>query len=253
MIVRLHEVRGPSEADDAAKQHSDDENMSSFENALRRDLAAPSRTIAFDRHLGGWRKRALDVVGAAAGLAVLAPALGVIALVIKIQDRGPVFFGHNRIGYGGEVFRCWKFRTMQMDAEQRLNELLASDVQAALEWSATRKLKNDPRVTKFGDLLRRTSLDELPQLWNVLVGEMSLVGPRPVTQEEIDQMKTGKKQYLSARPGLSGLWQISGRSDTSRDDRQMLDKNYVKNWSLISDVKIILRTIPAVLARRGAY
>ena len=184
---------------------------------------------------------------------MLAPLLALVAVAIKLQDGGPVLYGHQRVGYGGRKFKCWKLRTMATDAEERLNALLASDAAAALEWSTRRKLRNDPRVTKLGNFLRLSSIDELPQLFNILKGEMSLVGPRPLTAEEFDDMEWGRKEYLSARPGLSGLWQVSGRSNTTREDRIALDRRYVKNWSMASDIWIIVKTVPAVLTRRGAY
>jgi len=252
MIVRLHDVGAPS-GEAFAVRRRDEPADDSFQAALRRDLATSGYMVVLGPPLGGWRKRAFDIAAAAFGLVLLAPFLAVLALLVKLTDKGPVFYAHERIGYGGRRFKCWKFRTMSVDADARLKILLATDLAAALEWSATRKLRNDPRVTKFGDWLRRSSMDELPQLFNVLTGDMSLVGPRPVTLCELKEMGAGKKDYLNARPGLSGLWQISGRSNTTRSDRIALDRQYVKTWSLIGDFLIALKTVPAVLLRRGAY
>ena len=265
MIVRLHDVRPNLEmkrVNELAEHACASESAgiadapvrdADFQNTLRSHLSSRERIIVVGPRLGGWRKRALDVFGALVGLVLTAPLLLAVAIAIKLQDGGPIFYGHTRVGYGKRTFKCWKFRTMCVDAEARLKDLLANDAAAALEWSTRRKLTKDPRVTKMGHWLRLASIDELPQFFNILCGEMSLVGPRPLTLCELDEMEVGKKEYLSAVPGLSGLWQVSGRSDTSRLDRAELDRRYVKTWSLVNDVWIILKTVPAVLLRRGAY
>lgn len=197
-------------------------------------------------------KRAMDVLGAGALLMVLAPFMLAIALVIRL-DGGPALFGHRRVGRFGQSFACLKFRSMVTDSQARLEALLASDPEARAEWDATQKLKNDPRITRIGRFLRATSLDELPQLINVLLGQMSLVGPRPVIQTELDRFYgAAAAHYMSVRPGLTGLWQVSGRSDTSYAQRVALDVAYVARPSLWQDVSILLRTPMAVLSRRGA-
>lgn len=198
-------------------------------------------------------KRVLDVVGAALLLVLFAPLMAVIALLVA-RDGGPVFYAHRRIGRDGASFGCLKFRTMVPDADLRLAELLERDPQARAEWEATRKLRRDPRVTPVGRILRASSLDELPQLVNVLKGEMSLVGPRPVQQSELNAFYgSAASHYRAVRPGLTGLWQISGRNDTSYAYRVALDVAYVSHATLLDDIRILLRTPFAVLRRRGAY
>ena len=197
-------------------------------------------------------KRAMDVLGAGAMLLVLAPVFVILSLIVR-ADGGPAFFAHRRVGRFGEGFGCLKFRSMVIDSQARLEALLASDPAARAEWDATRKLRNDPRVTRIGRFLRATSLDELPQIMNVLRGEMSLVGPRPVIQPELDRFYgAAAMHYMSVRPGITGLWQVSGRSDTSYAQRVALDVAYVSSPSVWTDVKILLRTPVAVLSRRGA-
>jgi undecaprenyl-phosphate galactose phosphotransferase len=204
---------------------------------------APSLSIA---------KRALDILGALVLLIALSPAMLLTACVTRMQGS-PVLFAHQRIGRDGRSFPCYKFRTMLPDADRRLAELLARDPIARAEWDVNFKLKNDPRITRWGDFLRRSSLDELPQLWNVLIGDMSLVGPRPVIEAELPRYGDHLLEYLSVRPGITGLWQVSGRNETSYDQRVALDAHYVQNWSLWLDGVILCRTVAVVLARRGAY
>jgi lipopolysaccharide/colanic/teichoic acid biosynthesis glycosyltransferase len=198
-------------------------------------------------------KRAIDILGAGAVLLFCLPIFAVLALLVRM-DGGPVFYAHERVGRGGRLFGCLKFRSMVADADRRLAALLERDPAARQEWEATRKLKNDPRVTWVGRMLRATSLDELPQLLNVLRGEMSLVGPRPVQAAELAAFYGPSSQhYLQVRPGITGPWQVSGRNDTSYAQRVALDVQYVMHPSLLTDIKILLRTPAAVLARRGAY
>ncbi|MFN6251894.1 MAG: sugar transferase [Acetobacteraceae bacterium] len=198
-------------------------------------------------------KRALDIIGAGVGLVLLAPFFLIVALLVR-ADGGPAFFAHQRVGRGGKLFGCLKFRSMVIDSQARLEALLASDPAARAEWEATRKLKNDPRITRIGRFLRSTSLDELPQLINVLRGEMSLVGPRPVQEAEIDRYYgASAAHYMAVRPGITGLWQVSGRSETSYESRVALDVSYVSRPSLLADLSILLRTPVAVLSRRGAH
>ncbi len=187
-------------------------------------------------------------------LPLVLPAIGIFALLIKTESKGPIFFTHNRIGQGGKVIPTYKFRSMYADAKERLDQLLKEDPEAKAEWESSYKLKRDPRVTKIGAFLRKTSLDELPQIFNVLKGEMHFVGPRPVIQEEIDRYyKEDAEYYFMVKPGITGLWQVSGRSDTDYDYRVKTDKWYVSNWSLWLDIVILIKTIKVVLKRDGAY
>lgn len=197
-------------------------------------------------------KRGLDIVGAALMLAVLSPLLLVIALLV-LRDGGQVLFGHRRIGAGGRQFRCWKFRTMVPNAEHVLRDLLARDAQARAEWDKDFKLRNDPRITSIGGFLRTTSLDELPQLINVLMGEMSLVGPRPIVSDEIVRYGAAFHDYTRCRPGITGVWQVSGRNDTGYRQRVHLDQQYARHATFGGDIAILLRTPVAVLRRSGAY
>jgi lipopolysaccharide/colanic/teichoic acid biosynthesis glycosyltransferase len=195
----------------------------------------------------------VNVVIALAALIFAAPILLAVGLAIFLQDGGPVLFAHRRIGRDGKTFRCLKFRSMAIDAEVRLAELLASDPRARAEWEADHKLRDDPRVTRLGAFLRRSSLDELPQLFNVLRGEMSLVGPRPIVEAEIAKYGRRFQQYCSVKPGITGLWQVSGRNDTSYRTRVALDCVYAARRSAWLDLKVLFCTIPAVLSRRGSY
>ena len=198
-------------------------------------------------------KRAGDVGAAVLLLAFAAPLLLTIAAAIKLQDGGPVLFRHTRCGRGGAPFGLWKFRTMHPDAAERLAGLLAENPQAEAEWSGRRKLRRDPRVTRLGRFLRRSSLDELPQLVNILRGEMSIVGPRPVMADELARYGGLAETMSAARPGVTGLWQVSGRNDLDFPTRVALDAEYVRRWSLRRDALILLRTVPVVLLAKGAY
>jgi undecaprenyl-phosphate galactose phosphotransferase len=199
-------------------------------------------------------KRAFDVAAASAILALVAPLMLLVAAKLRLIDKGPVFFAHTRIGRDGRLFRCYKFRTMVPNAREVLEELLANDPEARAEWERDFKLRNDPRITPFGRFLRRTSLDELPQLLNVIRGEMSLVGPRPVVQAELERYGEARVYYLQVRPGLTGLWQISGRNDVDYERRVSLDAWYVRNWTLWYDILILFKTLLVVPSRsNGAY
>lgn len=195
-------------------------------------------------------KRLIDLLICAVLLPGLLPIIACLYLVARL-DGGPAFFGHVRIGQNGRAFRCWKIRTMVVDAQSRLEALLESDPAAREEWERDRKLRNDPRVTPIGDFLRKTSLDELPQIWNVLVGEMSLVGPRPVTEPELERYGSQQRVYKALRPGITGLWQVSGRNDVSYSRRVALDSSYYADLSLAADLRILLRTAHAVMGRTG--
>ncbi|MFO1074481.1 MAG: undecaprenyl-phosphate galactose phosphotransferase WbaP [Geminicoccaceae bacterium] len=199
-------------------------------------------------------KRAFDVLAAGALLLFVSPLMALIAWQIRRTDGGGVIFAHTRIGRHGQLFRCYKFRTMVANSAEVLAELLANDPAARAEWEKDRKLRHDPRITAIGRFLRKTSLDELPQLLNILKGEMSLVGPRPVVPDELELYGEAQIYYLQARPGLTGLWQISGRNDLDYDRRVALDTWYVRNWTLWYDVLILFRTLLVVPSKSaGAY
>jgi Undecaprenyl-phosphate galactose phosphotransferase WbaP len=195
-------------------------------------------------------KSVMDVVLALLLLIMASPIFVLVALTNR--DGGPVFFAHRRVGARGRAFHCLKFRTMVVDADKRLHEALAADPALATEWAATHKLANDPRITKVGRFLRRTSLDELPQLINVLRREMSLVGPRPIVESEVAYYGDNIAHYYGTRPGLTGLWQVSGRSKTSYARRVQLDVWYVNNWTVWLDIAVLLKTFRAVVSRDGA-
>jgi lipopolysaccharide/colanic/teichoic acid biosynthesis glycosyltransferase len=200
-----------------------------------------------------WPSAAPLAAEAAVGLALLSPLFAFAAVLVKVTSPGPVLFCQRRIGYGGHQFACYKFRTMSVDADFQLQQLLTSDPVARAEWTACQKLRYDPRVTPAGHLLRLSSIDELPQLFNVLRGEMSIVGPRPIIEAEIPRYRDKFLEYRRARPGITGIWQVSGRNDTSFSERVELDRSYIQNWSFLGDIVIILRTIPAVLLSKGCY
>lgn len=198
-------------------------------------------------------KRALDLAIAVPAFIFLLPVFFAVGLAVWLDDGGPIFFRHKRRGLGGEMFGCLKFRSMCVDAEEQLKSLLVSDSKAAAEWAADQKLRNDPRVTRVGKLLRKTSLDELPQLLNIIAGDMSIVGPRPIVDAEVPRYGEQIQYYDSVRPGVLGLWQVSGRNDTCYDKRVELDVEYAQTHSARADVMIILKAVPAVLLSRGAY
>lgn len=197
--------------------------------------------------------RLLDLAGTLALLICLAPLMLIIAASIYAANPGPVIFKQSRIGRGGKLFKCLKFRTMAIDAEERLGKLLATDLSARREWERDHKLKDDPRIVGIGRFLRKSSLDELPQLFNILRGEMSLVGPRPIVPAEACRYGRYLKHYSLVRPGLTGLWQISGRNDVSYRRRVAFDVIYVRSSSVAFNIKIILLTVPCVLMSKGSY
>jgi Undecaprenyl-phosphate galactose phosphotransferase WbaP len=198
-------------------------------------------------------KRLFDFVVALTAVLFLAPVLLAVALAIYINSPGPVSYCQRRIGRDGKEFRLWKFRTMVVDADAALEKHLQNDPLLHAEWMRDHKLRNDPRITSIGRLLRKTSMDELPQLWNVLCGEMSLVGPRPIRQPEVEKYGTIFDQYRRVTPGLTGMWQISGRNNTTYERRTQLDEYYVRNWSVSLDFYILLRTLKTILLTEGAY
>ena len=196
-------------------------------------------------------KRFIDIIGSFFGLILLSPLFLIIALAIKIEDpKGKVFFGHKRVGYKGKLFPCWKFRTMVHNAEDMLTKLTPEQKK---EYEETFKLKDDPRITKIGKFLRKTSLDELPQLVNILKGEMTIVGPRPIVTKELEKYGDYQVYLIELKPGLTGLWQVSGRSDTSYEERVILDMEYIIKRSTLLDMYIILMTAVKIFKREGAY
>jgi lipopolysaccharide/colanic/teichoic acid biosynthesis glycosyltransferase len=196
--------------------------------------------------------RLCDIAISLVAIVFFAPLLIVLAAAVFVSDPGPIFFGHKRIGRDGQTFRCFKFRSMVIDADKRLSEILASDPVARNEWQLAHKLSNDPRITTIGSLLRRSSLDELPQLFNVLRGEMSLVGPRPIVVDEAWRYGRYLQHYLATKPGVTGLWQVSGRSNTTYRRRVALDVAWCRSRSIPLYWKIMIRTIPAVLLANGS-
>lgn len=198
-------------------------------------------------------KRLFDIAAILLASPVLMPLLLVVACVVRLTSAGPIFYSHRRIRQNGAFFSMWKFRTMCLDSAEVLEEHLASNPEARAEWNRSHKLRDDPRVTAVGLFLRKYSLDELPQIWNVFTGQMSLVGPRPIVAAEIDKYKDTFGLYCRVKPGLTGLWQVSGRSGLTYDERVALDERYVRGWSLSRDVEILMRTLPSVVQRDGAF
>ena len=216
------------------------------------DVKLLTYSSGLEQPLPRFIKRAFDVAVSGSLLVLISPVMLVLAVMVK-RDGGPVFFGHGRIGKNGTVFKCLKFRSMIHNSQAVLERHLAENPEARAEWAADHKLKSDPRVTRFGEFLRSSSLDELPQLINVLKGEMSLVGPRPIVQGEVPKYDRDIAHYYRVSPGITGLWQVSGRNDVTYDQRVQMDSWYVRNWSLWHDVAIMCKTIPALLKRSGAY
>jgi exopolysaccharide production protein ExoY len=212
-----------------------------------REMIAAGPPAAVPQPVGRRPKRLMDLAVAALALALAAPAMLAIAICIRAADGGPIIFAHRRVGFSGRPFDCYKFRTMRIDAAAAIEKHLAENPDAAREWQERKKLRNDPRITPFGRLLRISSLDELPQFINVLRGEMSCIGPRPVVAEELQLYGASANDYLSARPGITGLWQVSGRNSIDYAERVRLDSRYVRDWSLRRDLVIMLRTAVAVI------
>lgn len=211
---------------------------------LRNNLARRSNRVF---------KRVFDLVCTVLGGLLISPLLLVIAICVAVDNRGSVIFAHRRVGRDGVPFDCYKFRTMRSGADKALRRYLKKNPEARKEWEENFKLADDPRVTRFGAFLRRTSLDELPQLWNVLKGEMSLVGPRPIVREEMERYGEFIREYLLVRPGITGMWQTSGRSDTTYEERVAMDTWYVRNWSVWIDFVYLFKTVKMVLSQKGAY
>lgn len=200
-------------------------------------------------------KRLFDLASVVVIVALFWWAIIIVAIAVRLTTGSPIIYGHKRVGRDGREFNCYKFRSMVPNADQVLAQLLASDAAAREEWNRDFKLKRDPRITRVGRFIRKTSLDEFPQLWNVLMNQMSIVGPRPVVREELDAYYAGagRSRYLAVKPGLTGLWQVSGRNDMAYCERVELDRAYVDSWGVFSDFMIVMRTVGVMFGRKGAY
>lgn len=205
------------------------------------------------RYYYRWIKRCFDIIVILVCSPLLLLGCLCIALMVRLDSKGPVFFAHQRVGRYGRSFACYKFRSMVVDSKERLEAYLATHPEAEAEWNREFKLKEDPRITRIGKFLRKTSLDELPQLWNVLKGDMSLVGPRPIVAEEVPKYGIYIDDYYLVRPGITGIWQVNGRSNTTYEERVQMDSWYVHNWSVWIDVVYLIKTVLVVLKREGAY
>lgn len=217
--------------------------------ALHSSKSPPARSVVLGRLL----KRVMDVAGSAFFILLFLPFFVIVALGVRMSSRGPIFYSQRRVGRHGRTIHVYKFRSMRVDADEVLATFLDSDAGARAEWESHHKLKTDPRITSFGRFIRRTSLDEIPQFWNVLRGDMSLIGPRPVTTAERHRYREHWPMYCAMRPGISGLWQVSGRSRLTYDERVALDVKYVRGWSVWMDIKILVRTVKVVLATDGSH
>jgi len=215
-----------------------------FMLSIRNNLARQRNRLA---------KRIFDLVATICGGLLILPILFILAILVGIDNKGRIIFAHRRVGRKGKLFPCYKFQSMVPDAQERLEEYLAKNPAARKEWEESFKLTNDPRVTKLGAFLRKTSLDELPQLWNVLMGDMSLVGPRPIVTKEVERYGDYIREYYMVPPGITGMWQVNGRSDTTYDERVAMDTWYVRNWSVWIDLVYLFKTVKTVFTGKGAY
>ena len=215
-----------------------------FMLSIRNNLARRRNRLA---------KRVFDLIATICGGFLILPILLVLAVLVGIDNKGHIIFAHRRVGQNGKLFPCYKFQSMVPDAQKRLEEYLAKTPEARKEWEESFKLTNDPRVTKLGAFLRKTSLDELPQLWNVLMGDMSLVGPRPIVTKEIERYGDYIREYYMVPPGITGMWQVNGRSDTTYEERVAMDTWYVRNWSVWIDLVYLFKTVKTVFTGKGAY
>ena len=215
-----------------------------FMLSIRNNLARRRNRLA---------KRVFDLIATICGGFLILPILLVLAVLVGIDNKGHIIFAHRRVGQNGKLFPCYKFQSMVPDAQERLEEYLAKNPEARKEWEESFKLTNDPRVTKLGAFLRKTSLDELPQLWNVLMGDMSLVGPRPIVTKEIERYGDYIREYYMVPPGITGMWQVNGRSDTTYEERVAMDTWYVRNWSVWIDLVYLFKTVKTVFTGKGAY
>lgn len=211
------------------------------------------KELSFTKVLNLFIKRVMDIIGAIIGIILMIPiTLGIGIANFFVGDKGPIFYTHERIGKNGKHFKMYKYRSMCIDADKKLEELLEQDEEARKEWEVNQKLQNDPRVTKVGNFLRKTSLDEVPQFINVLLGEMSLVGPRAVVDGEIERFGIQKDKILSVKPGITGRWAANGRSNIDYEERVAMEAAYVDDFSIFQDIKIIIKTIACVLKKEGA-
>lgn len=237
--------------------HGDRSDGAFCEPKAEAGLVLPTAADLPDSLHQGWRgeisKRGFDILFSLFMLALFAPLLVVLCLAVRLSSPGPAVFRQLRVGRDGKLFPCLKLRTMLVDAEARLQDLLASDPAARAEWDRDQKLRSDPRITKIGLFLRKSSLDELPQLWNVLVGDMSVVGPRPIVEGEVFRYREFISDYYAVRPGLTGPWQIGGRNDVTYDERVSLDSRYARSHSFSGDLVICFKTVPAMMQSRGCY
>ena len=215
-----------------------------FMLSIRNNLARRRNRLA---------KRIFDFILTIVGGILISPILLILAVIVGIDNKGRIIFAHRRVGRKGKTFPCYKFQTMVPDAQERLEEYLRENPEARKEWEASFKLTNDPRVTKLGTFLRKTSLDELPQLWNVLMGDMSLVGPRPIVAKEVKFYGENIEEFYMVPPGITGMWQVNGRSDTTYEERVSMDTWYVRNWSVWIDLVYLFKTVKAVFTGKGAY
>ena len=215
-----------------------------FMLSIRNNLARRRNRLA---------KRIFDLVATICGGLLILPILLILAILVGIDNKGRIIFAHRRVGRNGKIFPCYKFQSMVSDAQERLEEYLAKNPEARKEWEESFKLTNDPRVTKLGAFLRKTSLDELPQLWNVLMGDMSLVGPRPIVTKEVERYGDYIREYYMVPPGITGMWQVNGRSDTTYEERVSMDTWYVRNWSVWIDLVYLFKTVKTVFTGKGAY
>lgn len=231
------------------------ESSYSYTQTDERPYARSHRSTRVPAALFRYRvvKRCVDVCLVLLMVPVLIPVLLAVSVVVILSSPGPVFYSHRRIRKSGAFFSMWKFRTMAQNSSEMLEQYLAEHPEARLEWNKSHKLKRDPRITKIGLFLRRYSVDELPQLWNVLSGQMSLVGPRPIVAAEVEKYGDSFGYYCRVKPGLTGLWQVSGRSTLSYDERVALDCRYVERWSLTGDCVILLKTFSSVWNQDGAF
>lgn len=247
-IVRVPHWRPGGQKRQVGNSIMTDVNTShAFEASLERGVV-PATTVGA-RIL----KRLFDIVGASVLLALLSPFFLILGIFVAMT-KGPIFYGHERLGYRGNHFKCYKFRSMVPNADKLLKDLLARDAEARAEWEQFEKLRNDPRITRIGRVLRKTSLDELPQLWNVLRGDMSLVGPRPMALHETSRWGASLVEYTSMRPGITGMWQVNGRTDSDYGSRISFNRTYLENWSLLLDLKLLVQTVRVVFSSNsGAY
>lgn len=231
-------------------------NSTTLESRPKKNSATPTSSAGVAALVSATylpKKRITDLLILACFAPFYLPLMVAIAMLVKVSSAGPIFYSQRRLGLRGMAFQAWKFRTMVPNADDILQEYLATNPELQAEWDKDHKLRNDPRITRIGKILRKTSLDELPQLWNVFVGDMSLVGPRPIVQDEVAKYGLVFEEYKQVLPGITGFWQVSGRNNTTYEKRVSLDSEYVRNWSLGWDMRILFRTVKTVLLREGAF